>query len=347
MTGHDDTRSYERDIGRGAAVISVIFAIAGLSVNTGLFDFLPAEWIEHGISPASFVVVILLSISTFIQAHNFRSEENANQKNIAALLLSLLATVLAGLLLAHDCSEKIVDCDLLSNQVARFAADKTTDLPMALCLVFVCLTANLSQAWGKRATGIGQYLLLPVFVLVVLSLTATVYGLRDLMMFGMSVAPSPIEAIVLIYVMVALVAARPGEGLAAVLTDKTAAGFVLRVLLPQGLLWPIVLGYLRLLGQTQDWCNSELGASLMTVTTMVFLISASVWAAGKISALDLERRDSESEMSRLNDNLREQIRQMTQLNKEQELVTLEAAKAHDLAIEASMQKAQFLSNMSH
>jgi len=343
VTDGTPRKSFERDIGRAGAVISVVFATAGLFVNTGIFGWLPADWVAHGISPASFLVVLFLSASAYLQSNRAMEED----RTIPGLVLSVLSFVFAGLLLIHNCTKKTIDCDHLTNQLLYFAGEKVTDIPMAVCLLLLCFTAILSQLWGKRATAVGQYFLLPVYVAMMLSLTAAFYGLHDLMMFGMSMAPSPIEALVLGYVMVALVVARFHEGLAAVLTDDSAAGFVLRVLLPQGLVWPVLLGFLRLMGQHHGLCSSELGASLFTVTSMVFLVSTSVWAAGRISAIDLERRESESEMSRLNENLRAQIKELTDLNKELELGTLEAAKSHDLAIEASMQKAQFLSNMSH
>src|SRR5439155_4288173 len=66
-----------------------------------------------------------------------------------------------------------------------------------------------------------------------------------------------------------LLCARPHRQPMATLLDNTVGGIVARRLLPAAFLVPLLLGWLRLVGERREWISSEFGLSLLILSIIV------------------------------------------------------------------------------
>jgi PAS domain S-box-containing protein len=96
----------------------------------------------------------------------------------------------------------------------------------------------------------------------------------------------------------ALLAARPADGLIRLLASDSAAGRIVRWLLPAIVLVPVVTGWLQLLGEAAGYYGERFGGVLMTTTTVALL-----GGVAAILATSLDR--SERAVAHSNQLLRE------------------------------------------
>jgi signal transduction histidine kinase len=104
---------------------------------------------------------------------------------------------------------------------------------------------------------------------------------------GMAV-PTAIGHIVL---GVGIIFANRERGVPALLMDEGAAGVLTRRLLPAALIAPVVLGLIRLAGETAGFYETEFGVSLFTVSSIVTFVVLVLWSARALRESDRERMD--------------------------------------------------------
>src|SRR5262245_52386241 len=85
---------------------------------------------------------------------------------------------------------------------------------------------------------------------------------------------------------------RTDGGLMALLLSKSAAGVMVRRLLPAVLVIPMVLGWLQVQGQRAGWFGTETGVGLLVLAHVV-VFGALVW----INAVWLQRSDTERQQA--------------------------------------------------
>src|SRR5437762_13690746 len=81
------------------------------------------------------------------------------------------------------------------------------------------------------------------------------------------------------------------RGVASLLMDEGAAGVLTRRLLPAALLAPILLGIIRMLGESAGIYESEFGVALFGVTTILTFVGLVLWSARVLRNTDKERVD--------------------------------------------------------
>jgi signal transduction histidine kinase len=123
------------------------------------------------------------------------------------------------------------------------------------------------------------------------------------------------------------------RGVASLLMDEGAAGVLTRRLLPAALLAPIILGVIRMLGESAGVYESEFGISLFAVATILTFVGLVLWSARVLRDTDKERVDLLA--------LEQQARANAErLRSEAETARAEAEKANNT-------KTDFLAVMSH
>jgi signal transduction histidine kinase len=75
------------------------------------------------------------------------------------------------------------------------------------------------------------------------------------------------------------------------LLDEGAAGVLTRRLLPAALVAPIILGLIRLAGETAGFYETEFGVSIFAVSTIVVFVLLVLWSARALRESDKERVD--------------------------------------------------------
>ena len=111
-----------------------------------------------------------------------------------------------------------------------------------------------------------------------------------------------------------VMAAATRSRLVAIVLDRGPAGFLLRWVLPIGVLVPLVMGWLRLFGQRRGWYGTELGLALMTAGATLLIVGLALAAACRLRAVDRERAQTLAELeNRVVDRTAALERQTTRL----------------------------------
>ena len=129
--------------------------------------------------------------------------------------------------------------------------------------------------------------------------------------------------------------ARPYRGVMAVFTSDRLGGMVARRMLPSAILLPLVLGWLRVLGERAGFYGLGFGTALLTTIIIVTFTSLVVWAARVLNRADTERQErisalkqAEQELNLSRENLRGLAARL-QAVREEERTTV-AREIHDV-----------------
>jgi PAS domain S-box-containing protein len=104
---------------------------------------------------------------------------------------------------------------------------------------------------------------------------------------------------------------RPHLGVMRLLTDGGVAGITMRRLLPAATVIPLVLGWLRLLGERQGHYDTPSGVVLVTVGCVAVFNLAILHNARLLRRLDERRRAAERALQRARDHLEDEVRART------------------------------------
>jgi signal transduction histidine kinase len=123
------------------------------------------------------------------------------------------------------------------------------------------------------------------------------------------------------------------RGVAVLLMDDGPAGVLTRRLLPAALFAPIILGVVRIIGESAGIYESEFGASLFAVASILTFVGLVLWSARVLRNTDKERVDLLA------------LEQQARANAENARNEAEVARAE--AERANNSKTDFLAVMSH
>lgn len=151
------------------------------------------------------------------------------------------------------------------------------------------LLMDLRLSWFR---GVNEALMLAVLVGATMSLVGYSYGARHLYGIGVHIPMALNSAALFELMALGLICARLDRSMFAVLASPDGGGVMARRLLPAALLIPLVLGFIRLIGQRAEWYDTEFGAALMVVVTIVLLVSAILITAASLNRSDAERRQT-------------------------------------------------------
>src|SRR5207248_4160533 len=70
----------------------------------------------------------------------------------------------------------------------------------------------------------------------------------------------------------AMLFTRPNVGVMGIITSDTVGGAVARRLIPATIIVPVLLGYLRLLGERHGLYTNEFGTSLIVLCNIIFFL---------------------------------------------------------------------------
>ncbi|HET6404000.1 MAG TPA: response regulator [Candidatus Thermoplasmatota archaeon] len=187
-------------------------------------------------------------------------------------------------------------------------------------LAFFCIGAAIVLApRGRRSAQTAQVLALVTVTLAALAVVGYLYGVRQLTGFVAAIPMAVHTATCFLALGVGVIAAQPSLGLMGILHAQNEGGRLARRLLPVAVLTPIVVGYLRLVGENIGLYATEFGVALTAITSVIIVGSVIFVQSHAAARADEARREAMAE--------------------------LERAKAS--AESANVAKSAFLSNMSH
>ncbi len=179
----------------------------------------------------------------------------------------------------------------------------------------VLLGLALGLLFQARTAAAGQWLALATGYLGVINLAGHAYRLEGL---AGSYSPASAYADMALPTAAAFVvlgagalAARPDRGMMAVVTSDTAGGSVARRLLPATLGLPLVVAWLRLVGEQAGLWSFHAGLALLFAATLVLFV-AIVWRSARaLYRADVERRRLILALERAHDRLESQVERRT------------------------------------
>jgi Amt family ammonium transporter len=189
----------------------------------------------------------------------------------------------------------------------------------ALDFVFIGLALLLIDVETHRGRRPAQFFALAAVAVAIFAIS--VYTFQSLL-FLETVAPIPMAlntAITFVALGAGVLLARPRSGVMELVTCDRVAGSMARRLLAIAIIVPLALGGLRLQGQRMGFFATEMGVSIVAVSTIAIMVVLIWWIARSFDRSDRRRTEMEKEL-------------------------VQAKEAAELASSA---KSTFLANMSH
>jgi len=275
-------------IAGGAVVILGAFVLAGWALDLTVvtqasrgFPMIPLAALCFVLGGGSLITAV-------------RAQRSATTEAIQQTLAALVGTI-AVITLYEYARGSGTGIDLL------LFGDKLVDMPWnppgripinsAATLLLFAL-ALLSIPHDRRQRDLrAQMFATPALLVPLVALLGYVFGVKGMYSLSYSSGMAVPTAIGHIVLGVGILFANRERGVPALLMDEGAAGLLTRRLLPAALIAPVVLGLVRLAGETAGFYETEFGVSLFTVSSIVTFVVLVLWSARALRESDKERVD--------------------------------------------------------
>ena len=203
----------------------------------------------------------------------------------------------------------------------------------AACLLLFSL-ALLTIPHDQRKHDLrAQMFAAPGLFIALVAILGYVFDVRGMYSLSQSTGMALPTAIAHLILGVGIIFAVRDRGVASLLMDEGAAGVLTRRLLPAALLAPVVLGIVRLAGESAGIYETEFGTSLFALASILIYVILVLWSARVLRNSDKERVDLLA------------LEQQARAHAEGARSEAEAARAE--AERANNSKTDFLAVMSH
>ena len=274
----------------GISVVALgALALIGWSLNT------PAIVTPHGnaypMLPLAAVCFIVAGLSLIIAARGPRTTTGeAAQQTLAALV-----STIAGLTLYEYLRGGASSFDLLlfGNRVHQIAAAPPGRMALNTAGTFLLMglgLLSLSHDQRKRDFR-AQLFVAPGLVIALVALLAYVFAVSDAYRFAQGSGMALATSIGLLLLGSGILVAVRERGVASLLMDEGAAGVLTRRLLPAALAAPIILGVIKVAGESAGIYESDFGVSLFAILSIITFVGLVLWSARVLRDTDRERLD--------------------------------------------------------
>ena len=210
-------------------------------------------------------------------------------------------------------------------------------LRAAISLVLAGIALLLLDFETKRGRRPAEYLATITAIIAALALFAYCYGLFVYYKTPEFVPMSLPGSIAFLSLAAGILLARPDRGAMAFVTSDTTGGFLARLLLPLGLLLPILLGALRIGGENAGWYSTRIGVGLFATGFIILFLATVWWTARLLFRSDTERKQAEEHVRQVNAELEQRVVDRT----------AELSRVNEELRQANRAKDDFLAALSH
>jgi PAS domain S-box-containing protein len=142
------------------------------------------------------------------------------------------------------------------------------------------------------------------------------YNVESLYRIGSFSSIALHTTVMFIVLCVGVLVAYPTEGVATYLSANSAAGYMVRRLVPAAILVPLTVGWLRWQGEKLGLYDEAFGLGLFAVSTVFITNALLLWIAPRMHELAVERQAALVELRALNDQLEAHVQERTHKLKE-------------------------------
>ena len=258
-------------------------------------------------NPATAICFVALSVSFL-----FAFDETAGWRR--AVSRALLASVgLIALLKLLDITFGLglgIDTTLFAARLDGAAVTPSRMAPQtAICFALIASAAFLIQSQWQRAIAAGQLLAIFTAAVALFALIGYMYGVTAFYAVSAFTPMAVHSGVCVLLISGALLAARADRGIMAAISDAGFAGQSARALLPTAMIIPLLLGWLRLLGERAGLYSDEVGVALMITATVLVLVGLTWLNSRMLLSVDRKRAAAQQALKKLNEELESRVKE--------------------------------------
>jgi PAS domain S-box-containing protein len=246
------------------------------------------------VNPLTAVCTFLLAAALLLllPAPDARGEALAGRV-LATLALGLTAATLMMLRRPDGADTWLFHAAVNSTTPVSRMAPNTALLLVAISLAVLMLDVEIR---GRRPA---QFVILASLPLTFIVQVGHLFRISELEGWGAYIPMARATSVMLAMLQFAILAGRVEHGMTRIFVAQGAGGVTARRLLPAVIIAPVLIGYLRLVGQRHGLYGPEFGVVLFTLA-MVALFSMMVWAtAWRVHRVDTARAETEMRLQTL------------------------------------------------
>ena len=262
-----------------AAISSGVFALLDLAFElSALWASTPALAASTPDAAGAFLFAGLALLL------RLRPGTRADFRRYVLAIACTCAVVLVGAIsLAEHTFQLNLRVDRLVTATPRMPPD------LALGIVFAGVALLMIDAQTKSGVRPSEWLAVSVALIGILALLGRLFHVQSTFGLGSSSSMGLISATTLVFMSVGVLAARPDQGVMAIVTSESAGGTMARRLLPACVLIPPLLGWLRSQGEDAGWYDADLGRALV-VWSAIIVFTTLIWkSAAILNRIDTQR----------------------------------------------------------
>jgi len=291
---------------RGSQIAAWAVAATALLVLSGwVFDIqvlksvLPSYTTMKPITALAFLLVGL----TAAQLHRPISVASRWMIQIVALVVLLLGTqTLAEYALGSSLG---IDRSLFATfGFATMPLDGRMSALAAFNFILLGAAMLILASQRPRLQRAGDVVTYGVALVGMVALVGYLYGVPSLYRLNASNALAVHSAVLFVVLAIALLAAPPVRGLAAMLLGEDVGAILARRLLPVAIFVPPLVGYLQLAGERRGLYGAQFGLALFATSNVLIFVAVIYRAAVSLRGTDVERRESERALHESEQRLR-------------------------------------------
>ncbi|WP_185964094.1 PAS domain-containing protein [Flavobacterium gawalongense] len=162
---------------------------------------------------------------------------------------------------------------------------------------FILSGISLMLLYRNKAFQMFQLLSLAVFALALLTLIGYAYAVNDFQGGMASFTKMAIHtSVAFVFLSVGMLFSKSDKGIMSIFTNDGIAGITTRKLLPVIIFTPLILGWLRLIGQQAGYYGTELGVALFSFITILILMTVVFVISGTLLSIDRKRKNAEKHL---------------------------------------------------
>lgn len=224
--------------------------------------------------------------------------QNSLKKIYCILFPSIM--ILIGLLTLGEYLFEInfgIDEFLFKEEIGATATSDPGRMSPITAFCFTLSGISLLLLYRNKAFQLFQLFSLTVGALALLTLIGYGYAVDDFQGGMTSFTKMAIHtSVAFIFLSVGMLLSKSDRGLMSIFTNDGIAGITARNLLPVIIFTPLILGWLRLIGQQAGYYSTELGVALFSFITILILVVVVFRISGSLLSIDRKRKEAEEQL---------------------------------------------------
>ncbi|HZD86136.1 MAG TPA: HAMP domain-containing sensor histidine kinase [Gemmatimonadaceae bacterium] len=274
--------------GSAVAIIGAV-ALAGWALNLPFVTTITTG--GYPILPLMAVCFVLAGGALTMSVRPHRTATlDAVQQTLAALVATIAGLTLYEYLRGSDSGFDLLLFGDRIKQVSNHPPGRIAINSAGSLLLFAL--ALLSIPHDQRRHDLrAQMFATPALLIALLAILGYLFGVKGMYSLSQSSGMALWTAVGQVILGIGILVAVRDRGVALLLLDDGPAGVLTRRLLPAALLAPILLGVIRILGESSGFYETEFGVSLFAVASILTFVGLVLWSARVLRNTDKERVD--------------------------------------------------------